>query len=83
MKTIFAIALATAALAGYFSSYTPAPQEPMPVFSEAVKRPAKLFYDRIGPEEQPVRMARCRTPGTIYYVDGKCYRPERIPGVKS
>ena len=60
-----------------------APQEPMPVFTEAVKRPAKLFYDRIGPEEQPVRMARCKTPGTIYYVDGKCYRPERIPGVKS
>ena len=47
--------------------------------SVTYKRQAKVFYDRIGPEEQPVRMARCRTPGTIYYVDGKCWRPERIP----
>jgi len=77
MKTIFTIALATAALAGYFSSYTPEPQEPMPVFTEAVKRPAKLFYDRIEVGVEPVRVQRCKTPGTIWYRNA-CWRPERI-----
>jgi len=54
MKTIFTIALATAALAGYFSSYTPAPQEPMPVFSMSDIKPRvhpwKTYHDRIEPE---------------------------------
>ena len=53
------------------------PQEPMPVFTEAVKRPAKLFYDRIEVGTEPVRVQRCKTPGTIWYRNA-CWRPERI-----
>ena len=33
-------------------------------------------YDRIQKEE-PVRMQRCKTPGTVWYHDA-CWRPERI-----
>ena len=62
MKTIFTIALATAALAGYFSSYTPEPQEPMPVFSMPDIKPRvhpwKTYHDRIEPE-----MIVSRIPG--------------------
>lgn len=55
MKTIFTLAMATALLAGYFSSYTPnAPQEPMPVFSMPDIKPRvhpwKTYHDRIEPE---------------------------------
>lgn len=78
MKTIFTIALATALLAGYFSNYTQNdPQEPMPVFTEAVKRPAKLFYDRIEVGIEPVRVQRCTMPGRIWYRNS-CWLPEKI-----
>lgn len=46
--------------------------------SVAYKRQAKLFYDRIEVGVEPVRVQRCKTPGTIWW-DEKCFRPERIP----
>jgi hypothetical protein len=41
------------------------------------KRPAKLFYDRIEVGVEPVRVQRCKTPGTVWW-KGECFRPERI-----
>lgn len=64
--TLFLIAI-------YFAGFTEQVGE-----SVAYKRGAKAFYDRIGPEEQPVRMQRCRTPGTVWWKNA-CYRPSRIP----
>lgn len=44
----------------------------------AFKREAKMYYDRIEVGVEPVRVQRCKTPGTIWHVDA-CFRPERIP----
>ena len=69
----------------YSTRQAQAPVMDMPAFTErdaTDQRPrvhqVKLYYDRIGPEFEAYRQPRCQTPGTIYYVDGKCWRPERI-----
>ncbi len=46
--------------------------------SVAYKRMGKMFHDRIEVGVEPVRVQRCKTPGTIWHVDA-CYRPERLP----
>ncbi len=46
--------------------------------SKMYKNPRKIIYDRIV-QEEPVRMQRCKTPHTVWYHDGKCYRIERLP----
>lgn len=68
---VLTIALAAAISIAIYSQPAVAPEV-------IYKRSAKLFYDRIEVGVEPVRVQRCKTPGTVWW-DGKCFRPERIP----
>jgi hypothetical protein len=69
MKLASLIFTASISLA-YSSQQAKAPED------IAFKREAKMYYDRIV-QEEPVRMQKCRTFGTVWY-RGACWRPERI-----